>query len=84
MPPMVNDKSLQQVDDSDALEIYDDPESHRRGWMAQRVAWSAALLVLLAAGLGLFGGGVLSRTTSQMKFAVLEASGKITIVPQSN
>jgi hypothetical protein len=44
------------------LEVDEDPEFQRRTWKVQRVGWIAMLLIIVAAGLGLFGGGPLSWT----------------------
>lgn len=45
------------------LEIEQDLSYQRRTWLAERIGWSAFVLVLLAAALGLFGSGPFSRGT---------------------
>jgi len=46
------------------LEIDEDFEFQRRSWRAQRIGWMVMVLVALAALLGLFGTGLLSRATA--------------------
>lgn len=46
----------------DGLEIEHDPRFQQITWRVQRVSWFGMLLVLVAALLGLFGSGPLSRT----------------------
>jgi hypothetical protein len=45
-----------------------------REWQVQRLAWVLAALVLTAAMLGLFGGGVLSATTARSPDGTIEVS----------
>ncbi|EYB68527.1 hypothetical protein DEIPH_ctg021orf0038 [Deinococcus phoenicis] len=47
------------------LEIRQDLEFHRREVRAENVGWAVMLLILLAALLGLFGSGPLSKATAQ-------------------
>lgn len=46
------------------IQIDEDRAHQRRGWRMERVAWGAMALVLVAATLGLFGYGPLSRATA--------------------
>ena len=46
------------------LEIDQDLEFQERDWAAERIGWTAMLLVLLVALLGVFGAGPLSHTTA--------------------
>lgn len=46
------------------LSIDDDPGFQQHEWRVQRLGWIAALVVLLAAALGLFGGDILSQATA--------------------
>ena len=39
-----------------SIEISDDPEFQRKDWRVQRIGWAFLAVVVLAAGLGLFGG----------------------------
>lgn len=43
------------------LELEDDPDFQRRSWTFERIGWWVVALILLAATLGLFGRGPLSR-----------------------
>ncbi|MCU0354225.1 MAG: hypothetical protein MUD08_10890 [Cytophagales bacterium] len=45
------------------LELDDKPDLHRGAEVAQRILWIAMSLLVLAGGLGLFGGGPLSKHT---------------------
>lgn len=46
------------------LDVADNPPFSRREWLVQRVAWAVALLALVAAMGGLFGGGPASRASA--------------------
>lgn len=56
-----------------SLEIDHDMKFHQRSWRLQRVAWVIMALLLLAALLGLFGSGPLSRAT------LVDESGTISL-----
>jgi hypothetical protein len=43
-----------------SLELPDEIDLHRIGWIAQRIGWAILFLILIAAVFGLFGSGLLS------------------------
>jgi len=47
-----------------SLETYEDVACHRRAWAVQRAAWLLLVLGVLAAGLGAFGPGPLTRVVA--------------------
>jgi hypothetical protein len=51
----------------DDLQINEDMEFQRRSWIVQRIGWAIFALVILLAGLGLFGDGVLSDAQAGQK-----------------
>ena len=55
---------MPETQDVGELEIAQDLEFQRRSWVVQRVGWGIMALATLAALLGLFGRGPLSRTTA--------------------
>ena len=48
----------------DGLPIEDDPAHHRRVWAFERIGWALMAVVVVAALLGVFGNGPLTRTTA--------------------
>jgi hypothetical protein len=44
-----------------SLELEDSIDLHKRGWVIQRFFWAFFILFLLAAALGLFGNGLMSK-----------------------
>lgn len=46
---------------SHSLEIDESIDLHKRGWILQRIGWGLLFVTLIAASLGLFGSGVLSK-----------------------
>ena len=44
-----------------SLELEDDIKLHETGWIIQRVGWIIILLLVIAASLGIFGNGLLSK-----------------------
>ena len=60
MPPS---RQASPKGDHSGLELDQDLAYQRRAWRAQRIAWLIMLLIVLAALIGLFGHGPLSRTT---------------------
>lgn len=55
------DSSIQPIDHDTPVE--EEIALHRKGWTVQRVGWVLMLVFLVAALLGLFGEGILSRKT---------------------
>jgi protein-L-isoaspartate(D-aspartate) O-methyltransferase len=53
-------------------QVAEDEGFQRKEWATQRVAWVGFALVLLAAAIGLFGGGPLSRATRGAEGAQIE------------
>jgi hypothetical protein len=51
------------MEESKSLQLDDKIDLHRKGWRLQSILWILIALFVLAAGLGLFGGGVLSKQT---------------------
>ena len=47
-----------------SLEIVQDMTFQRRAWIVQRIAWTVMMLMIVAAGLGLFATGPLSGTST--------------------
>ena len=45
-----------------SMDMPDEIDLHEKGWVVQRVGWAILLLILLAASLGLFGNGLLSKS----------------------
>ena len=62
---LLNDKSA-------GLQVEEDIGFERKEWKVERIAWLVMLLVVLAATAGLFGNGLLSRTTKSTSDGQLE------------
>ena len=43
------------------MEMQDEIELHKKGWVAQRIGWVLLALILIAASLGFFGNGLVSK-----------------------
>jgi hypothetical protein len=56
------------------IEIDEDLEFQRRYWRVQRIGWVLLALFLMAAAIGLFGGGMVSRTTARGHGLTIEYS----------
>ncbi|HEV7330568.1 MAG TPA: hypothetical protein VGN63_05960 [Flavisolibacter sp.] len=54
------------------LELNERIDLHKKGWVIQRVGWVFMLLVILAAALGTFGNGILSKATIEKGNAKVE------------
>ena len=65
----------------------DEIDLHQKGWIVQRIGWVFLALIVIAASLGLFGNGLLSKTSKAEKnvsieyerFARFESQTELTI-----
>ena len=55
-----------------SLDMEDEIDLHKKGWVAQRVGWIIFLLILIAASLGLFGNGLLSKSSAGERNAIIQ------------
>lgn len=58
----------------DGLEVYEDVAFQKKEWLFERCGWAFLLLIILAALLGLFGSGPLSRVSSQTDDGAIRVS----------
>ena len=63
----------EQPEPTNSLEIEEDPAYQRRIWKIERIAWVSIAALILAALLGLFGGGLLSEAQTS------DASGSLQV-----
>jgi hypothetical protein len=74
------------------LEIEDEIDLHRKGWVIQKIGWAIILLTVIAASAGLFGTGILSNkhitgkegTVRFERFVRFESPTELTIEGRSN
>lgn len=53
------------------LQMEDEIDLHKKGWVIQRVGWVLLYILVIAAALGFFGDGWLSRTTTSGEHVVI-------------
>jgi hypothetical protein len=54
-----------------SLDMEDEIDLHKKGWVVQRVGWIILVLILIAASLGLFGNGLLSKSSAGERNAII-------------